>query len=53
MDNLMLSNNFSTNLNAQLVNGMTHFDLAHLEKLVLCNVLILCTVIRYFRSHLS
>ena len=32
----MMSNNFSINLNAQLVNGMTHFDLAvHLEKLIL------------------
>ena len=29
----MMSNNFSINWNAQLVNGMTHFDLEKLVRL--------------------
>ena len=44
-DNLMLFKAFSINLNAQHVNGMTHFDLAFkVEKMV--NI---CRVIRYSR----
>ena len=32
-DNFMMSKNFSINLNAQLVNEMTHFDLEKLVRL--------------------
>ena len=43
-DNLMLFKAFSINLNAQHVNGMTHFDLALSGKLVKNHVRLLDTL---------